>query len=51
MAGCIIPHIECGRLYFRIGPVLPPTFAQVAAAWFAAEAHRHDIVVVTGGVQ
>lgn len=51
MAVCIIPRIERGRLYFRIGPVLPPTFAQVAAAWFAAEARRPDIVGVTGGVQ
>lgn len=51
MAEPSIPRIERGRLYFQISPVLLPTCAQVAAAWFAAEAHRLDIVDVIGGVQ
>lgn len=51
MAVSIIPRVERGRLYFQIGPVLLPTFAQAAAAWFAAEAHRLDIVDVTRGVE
>jgi hypothetical protein len=51
MAQPSIPRIERGRLYFQIGPVLLPTFAPAATAWFAAEAHRLDVVDVTGGVQ
>jgi hypothetical protein len=51
MAILIIPRLVRGRLYFEIGPVLLPTFAQAAAAWFAADAHRLAIVDVTGGVQ
>jgi hypothetical protein len=51
MAVAIIPRNVRGRLYFEIGPVLFPTFAAAASAWSAAEAHRLDIVDVTGGAQ
>lgn len=40
----IIPRVIRGRLYFQICDVLFPTFRQAASAWFAADAHRLDIV-------
>lgn len=44
MAVPIVPRIYRGRLYFQIADVLFPTLALAVAAWFAAEAHRLDIV-------
>lgn len=49
MALRIIPRIVCGRLYFLIGGVFFPTFAQAVSAWSATDCHRLD--VVDGGVQ
>lgn len=44
MAVSIIPRLVRGCLYFQVFDVLFPSFAQAAAAWSAAMAHRLDIV-------
>jgi hypothetical protein len=51
MAVSIIPRVERGRLYFQTADLLVPTFIPAAGGWGTAEAHRLDIVDVTGGVQ
>lgn len=49
MAVPIIPRLVRGRLYFEIGSVLSPAFAQYATTWSAAQAHGLDIVDVGAG--
>lgn len=49
MAIQIIARVIRGRLYFQIGDVFFPTFAQAVSAWSAANCHRLD--VVDGGVK
>lgn len=48
MAVPIVPRMHRGRLYFKVADVLFLSFAEAAAAWFAAEAQRVDILD-TGG--